>query len=102
MLPKDGPLGPLLQPAAAWPSGKVDVAAKVTNMNSNFYGYGYGRSALQFRNGPGPFYAGRTLRFDPNRSALLVYDEFGREQQRWQSPLPRVDSPAITIMATPS
>ncbi len=100
-LPKDGPLGPLLQPAAAWPSGKVEVVAKVTNVNSNYYNYGYGRSPLQFENGPGPFYAGRSLRFDQNRSALLVYDEFGREQQRSQVPLAQGGQPVYYYNGNP-
>ena len=76
-LPRDGPLGQLLKPAAAWPQGQVETATRASQSRMDSYG-GYGRFVVQYQGDPGPFYAGLTLRFDQNRSALLVYDRFGR------------------------
>jgi outer membrane protein assembly factor BamB len=82
-IPQDGPLGRLLGPAAAWPRGLVETALTPSNQRTD----SYGRFLVQYQGDPGPFYAGMTLRFDQNRSALLVQDGFGRELQRWQLPL---------------
>ena len=83
-LPRDGPLGELLKPAAAWPRGQVETTTKIgVSRNDNFGGWG--RFVVQYQGDPGPFFSDQTLRFDQNRTSLLVYDRFGR--MHWQVPL---------------
>jgi outer membrane protein assembly factor BamB len=74
-LPADSPVRRALQPAVAWPKGKVLAEKRASAPNVRMDGYG--RFLLQYRTNPEPFYNDVFVRFDQNRQQLIGYNSLG-------------------------
>ena len=65
-----------------WPTGKIEITtgpAMAAARNR------YGRSVLEVRGDPGPFFRNLSIQFDGNRRTVLAYNSLGREL--WNVPL---------------
>lgn len=78
-LPQDDPVRQAMVQSSAWPQGKVEVRrASAVRQHVNTYG----KFALKYRGGEGPFLEGTSLQFDQGRAAILCRDALGNV--RWQ------------------